>query len=106
MSINFDALLKKGKESVSLSKTDRDKWDELIATLMHTVHTLNGMYSKNTKHNMKLEHVNCTDCQEAMFVLAIRTLDSDKPRRTMRYHKAKWKYISSNKYFCEKCKKD
>lgn len=101
---NFDDLLKKAKQGAASTKTEEEKWKELIATVMYAVHELNNMYSTNKKHNLKLESTSCNDCGEAMFVLAVRPLD--KTNKALRFHKSKWKYIKDHKYLCDKCRKD
>jgi len=104
MGSNFDDILKKGKEKASDVKTTEDEWKELINTVMKSVHSLNGMYSSNNKHNLRLEQASCVKCSEAMFILAIR--EHTNPSKVLRFHKGQWKFLGDNKYHCNKCRKD
>lgn len=101
MSINFDDLLKRGKQSIVGTNSKEKRWGELVGGIIHMVHELNSMYPDTNKHNLKIELKSCSSCGEATFILAVKSLDNDK--RPMRYHKSKWQYKDSG-YFCERCK--
>ena len=103
MANNFDELLKKGKGNATNLNTNENKWKEIIATLMHSLHQLNSMYGNNKQHHLKVEPNKCKTCGEASFVIAIRSL-SEKGKAT-RYHKSKWQCLENHKYLCDKCKK-
>lgn len=101
MTVNFDELLKKGKQSVVSGNAKEDKWKERIGAILHLVHDLNEMYG-NDQHNLRLEPKKCSGCNKATFVLAVKTLET--PHKSLRFHKSKWKFEDS-KYMCDSCRK-
>lgn len=104
MAKSFDDILRNVQDKLIPEKTSGEIWKEHINIIMGAVHALNDMYDKNTKHNLKIEAGSCSQCGQAMFVLAIR--EHDNPSRVLRFHKAQWKFLGENKYHCEVCRED
>lgn len=100
MTLNFDDLLKKGKQSVAGGGTKEDRWKEYVNAIIFLAHEMNALYGDPKKHNLKLELKNCHKCGEATFILAARKLNP--PNEPLRFHRRGWQYKKS-KYICGSC---
>lgn len=105
--VDFDDILKKGKQAAGPAKDKRLDWKMAIGAVLNALQDLNALYGNDTCHYIyNMERGKCATCGKVTYMLNVYDIDSINTQ--LKFHLSDWKTSGSSgysTYYCGACHK-